>query len=162
MNVKAELDRKAFWRWFAVCLVVSVGLTGLWYALAKAWLDNGPLLVIAPLRLLSLGPQLAIYRRRLRDAGRSTGWIFCLAALYAVELAALVHYQDRLDTVGAELKALRLHPADESSADVEAIYENDLEVVLIVGAGALTGLPGPLQLIFAGIVGSLKRKAPAI
>ncbi len=157
-DMKAELDQRGFWVWFAVYFVVSAALIGLWYALAKAWPDNRPLLVIVPIRLLLLAPQLSIYRRRLREARRSAGWIFCLAALYAVGLAALLHYQHRLDTVGATLKLVRLRAADESSDNVEAIYENDLETVLIVGAGALTGFPGPLQLIFAVWVGRLKSR----
>lgn len=154
--MSAELDQKGFWLWFVIYFAISIALTVLWNHLAQIWLDDRPLWVMAPIGLLLLGPHLSIYVRRLRHAGRSGKWVFCLLALYAVELAALPHYQHRLDMVGAELKPMRLHPIDESSGNVETLYAWDIGVVQDVGAGVLTGLPGLLQLIFAVLVGRLK------
>lgn len=154
-RLMGDLDRKGFWIRFGGHLILAIALTALWVVLAEVWLDQRPLLVIVPIRLLLVGPQLSIYVRRLRDAGRSGWWALWLVALYAVGLAAFVHYAHRLDGWGQQLASLRRYPPDESTADVQAHYDNDLETVLVVGAGALTGLPGPLQLAFASVVGRL-------
>ncbi len=153
-----DLDRKGFWIRFVIHLVLSIALTALWVALAETWLDAHPLFVIVPIRLLLIGPQLSIYMRRLHDAGRSGRWVLCLPALYATGLLVYIHYQHRLDGWGAQLAPMRLHAPDESTADVQSHYDNDLDTVVTIGAGALTGLPGPLQLIFAAVVGRLKSK----
>ncbi len=154
-----NLGRKGFWLRFVVYLGLSIALTALWVGLAETWLDDRPLLVIVPLRLLLIGPQLSIYVRRLHDTGHSGKWLLCLLALYAVGLMAFVYYQHRLDGWGAQLAPMRLHAPDESTADIQAHYDNDLDTVLIVGAGALTGLAGPLQLAFAVIIGRLAPKS---
>jgi uncharacterized membrane protein YhaH (DUF805 family) len=153
-----KLDRKGFWIRFTVHLIASIALTAAWVSLAEIWLDKRPLLVIVPLRLLLAGPQLFIYVRRLHDAGHSGKWVLCLLVLYAAGLLAFLHYGHRLDIVGKALAASRLHPPDESTADIQAIYDGDLETLLIVGSGAMTGMPGPLQMVFAGIIGALKSK----
>jgi len=155
-RLTGDLDRKGFWIGFAICFAVSLALTDLWYRLAQVWLDGRPLLVIAPIRLLLIGPQLLIYVRRLHHAGRSGKWVLCLLALYTLGLAVLPHYLHRLDDWGAQLTPMRLHAPDESTANVQAHYDNDLENTIIIGAGALTGLPGPLQLAFAVWVGRLR------
>lgn len=156
--ITAPLGRKGFWTLLGVPAAAAIALTVLWVYLSEAWLDHRPLLVIVPIRLLLIGPQLSIYVRRLHDAGRSGWWVFGLIALYAMGLAAFVHYAHRLDDWAAELARLRPQAPDESTGDVQAHYDNDIEVLLIVGSGALTGLPGPLQLIFAGLVGRLKTR----
>ena len=154
-----NLDRKGFWIRFALYAVASLALAATWMALAEVWPDNRPLLVIVPIRLLLIGPQLSIYVRRLHDAGRSGKWALCLVGLYAVGLVAFIHFQHRVDGWGVELAPTRRYAPDESSANVQALYDYTLQNVLLVGAGALTGLPGPFQLAFAGIVGWLKPKA---
>jgi len=153
-----DLSRKGFWLWFAVHLGLSLALTALWVGLAEIWLDDRPLLVIVSLRLLLIGPQLSVYVRRLHDAGRSGIWALCLLALYAAGLVAFIHLQHRVDGWGAELAPIRQHAPDEGSGNVQALYNYELQNVLLVGTGVLTGLPGPLQLAFAGVVGSLKPK----
>ena len=159
VGMTGYLDRKRFWIRFVMHLVASIALTALWVALAQIWLDERPLLVIVPIRLLLVIPQFSIYVRRLHDASQSGKWIMCLLALYALGAAALIHYGHRLETTGAELAPMRRHSPDESTADVQSVYDNNLSTAVIVGSGVLTGLPGPLQLFFAVIVGSLKRHA---
>ena len=153
-----DLGRGGFWTRFAIYLCASIALTVIWVGMKETWLDERFLLVVAPVRLLLIGPQLSIHVRRLHDAGRSGKWILCLVALYAAGLVAFLHYEHRLDGWGAQLARLRLYPPDESTGDVQAHYDNDLEVTVIVGSGALTGLPGPLQLAFAWVVGRLKSR----
>ena len=154
-----DLDRKGFWIRFAIHLGLSMALAFVWVVLAERWLDDRPLLVVVPIRLLLIGPQMSIYVRRLHNAGRSGKWVLGILALYTAGLMAFLHLQHRVDGWGAELAPMRRHAPDEGSANVQALYDYQLQNALLVGSGVLTGLPGPIQLVFAGIVGSLKAKA---
>ena len=158
--IPGNLDRKGYWIGFAIHLALSIAIVSVWTGLAEAWPDDRPLLVIVPVRLLSVGPQLSIHVRRLHDAGHSGKWVLCLLALYAMGLAAFIQCQHRLDGWGEELALLRWHASDESTGNVQALYDYELQNALMAGAGVLAGMPGPLQLIFAGIVGSLKPTTP--
>ncbi len=141
------LNRKGFWAQFFFHFALSAALLAIFFF---AWQLTGkmlPLWAAAPLRLVLIVPQVGIYLRRLRDAGR-LGAVWLLLAVYALGLMAYAYCQYQIVEYDV------LVQQGELDADEDVLHWQML--AWISGAGVFTGFPGPIQLAFALYAGTLK------
>lgn len=152
------IGRAAFWRGFLLHFALSIALLAIGLGLTRIWPNFLPLLFVVPIRAILLMPQISLYVRRLHDAGRSGKWLLLLMPLYAAGL--LVFVRESLHALHYYHEYLRANALinPEGAGNMRAIWEVDLVSAVIAGSGALTGLPGPIQLVVALIVGLLKPK----
>lgn len=144
------LPRRNFWMGCMVWFAVSICLCTAWLWLEPRHGASGASLILMPLRAIILVPNLSLNVRRLHDAGWS-GW----TALFLLLPPALGIWG--VLEMGKEMELLeqRANAGDYTANDQKSIQELGN---LLFEACLVSGVPGPLQFLFALMLGLLPPK----